>query len=251
VRETKSSEGAKLAARFCSDRRDWRAAIEFLILSKAADEAFELATRHEEMAVFTAALGKDGTAGQYQAVASYYEAKGEFSTAGDFWQEASEPLKALRTYLQCGEREIDKAVQVVGRTRTDQLTHTLIDFLMGETDGVPKVRADAGGRARGGGQMGWQGGRGARRTRRARTPAARARGPDGRADSQAAACAYAPLARCCVPSRSLPLAPRMARALHACPSLPPSRGARARRTRITSSGSTWRSATTRRPPRPP
>ena len=31
-----------------------------------------------------------------------------------------------------------QAIEVVGRARSDMLTHTLIDFLMGETDGVPK-----------------------------------------------------------------------------------------------------------------
>lgn len=30
------------------------------------------------------------------------------------------------------------ALQVVGRARSDTLTHQLIDFLMGETDGHPK-----------------------------------------------------------------------------------------------------------------
>eukprot|EP00965_Chrysotila_dentata_P057542 1908813-Pleurochrysis_carterae.AAC.1 len=46
--------------------------------------------------------------------------------------------KALRLFLQCGERAVNQAIEVVGRARNDMLTHTLIDFLMGETDGVPK-----------------------------------------------------------------------------------------------------------------
>jgi len=138
VRETKSSEAAKLAARFCQERKEWRLAIELLVLSMGADEAFELATRQGEMATFTAALGKGGTPRQYQAVAGYYEQKGEFDKAGDLWLEAKDYAKALRVYLQCGEREINKAIEVVGKARTEQLTHTLIDFLMGETDGLPK-----------------------------------------------------------------------------------------------------------------
>lgn len=113
--------------------------------------------------------------------------------------QAKDYARALRLYLQCGEKEIDKvrnsqadgessvgasaglrrgtrfagllprghhlpvlladthhrqpclvptafrhparhpqAILVVGKARTDALTHTLIDFLMGETDGVPK-----------------------------------------------------------------------------------------------------------------
>ena len=49
-----------------------------------------------------------------------------------------EHSKALRLFLQCGERAVDQAIEVVGRARSDMLTHQLIDFLMGETDGVPK-----------------------------------------------------------------------------------------------------------------
>lgn len=41
-------------------------------------------------------------------------------------------------FLQCGDREIDAAIEVVGKANNDSLTHTLIDFLVGEKDGVPK-----------------------------------------------------------------------------------------------------------------
>ena len=47
-------------------------------------------------------------------------------------------MKALNLYLDCGEREMDRAIEVVGKARSDMLTHTLIDFLMGERDGEPK-----------------------------------------------------------------------------------------------------------------
>lgn len=39
------------------------------------------------MNTFTAVLGKSGTPVQYQAVASYYEQKGDFGRSGDFWLE--------------------------------------------------------------------------------------------------------------------------------------------------------------------
>ena len=45
---------------------------------------------------------------------------------------------ALKLYLKVGEKEIDHAIEVVGRARNDSLTHILIDYLMGETDNVPK-----------------------------------------------------------------------------------------------------------------
>ncbi|CAN0571238.1 unnamed protein product, partial [Ectocarpus sp. 12 AP-2014] len=44
----------------------------------------------------------------------------------------------LKLFLQCGKQEVEAAIAVVGKARNDMLTHTLIDFLMGETDGVPK-----------------------------------------------------------------------------------------------------------------
>lgn len=46
--------------------------------------------------------------------------------------------KALRLFIQCGDREIDAAIDVVGRSQNESLTHQLIDFLVGEKDGVPK-----------------------------------------------------------------------------------------------------------------
>jgi len=40
--------------------------------------------------------------------------------------------------MQCGEDMLEEAVAVVGKARQDVLTTTLIDFLTGESDGVPK-----------------------------------------------------------------------------------------------------------------
>lgn len=36
-------------------------------------------------------------------------------------------------------QSIELAIETVGQANDDQLTHSLIDFLMGETDGMPKV----------------------------------------------------------------------------------------------------------------
>jgi len=45
---------------------------------------------------------------------------------------------SLKLYLKVGEKEIDRAIEVVGKARNDTLTHMLIDYLMGESDNVPK-----------------------------------------------------------------------------------------------------------------
>ena len=85
---------------------------------------------------FTAALGGSGTQEENRKVALYYEGKGDALRAGEFWFSCKDYSKALRLFLQCGERAVDQAIEVVGRARSDMLTHQLIDFLMGETDGV-------------------------------------------------------------------------------------------------------------------
>ena len=46
--------------------------------------------------------------------------------------------KALKLFIQCGDREIDAAIEVVGKSQDEALTRQLIDFLLGEKDGMPK-----------------------------------------------------------------------------------------------------------------
>ena len=44
--------------------------------------------------------------------------------------------------LQCetnDSRALDLAIEVVGKAEDDQLTHMLVEYLMGEQDGMPKV----------------------------------------------------------------------------------------------------------------
>ena len=52
-------------------------------------------------------------------------------------------LQALKHFLRCPDVEdsaaLTMAIETVGQANDDQLTRQLIDFLMGEIDGVPKV----------------------------------------------------------------------------------------------------------------
>ncbi len=73
------------------------------------------------------------------AIAAYYENKAEFQSAGHFFKLCGQYPKALKLFLQCGEKALEQAIDVVGKAKVDQLTRQLIDFLMGDTDGVPKV----------------------------------------------------------------------------------------------------------------
>ena len=52
VRQTRSSEGAQLIARYCKSVGDFRGAIEFLLLAKCRDESFKLAADYNEMKLY-------------------------------------------------------------------------------------------------------------------------------------------------------------------------------------------------------
>jgi len=43
--------------------------------------------------------------------------------------------RALKLFIQCGDRRIDDAIAVVGKSQSESLIHQLIDFLVGEKDG--------------------------------------------------------------------------------------------------------------------
>jgi WD repeat-containing protein 19 len=165
VRQTRSTEGATLIAKFCRAAGDMRGAIEFLLLAKKRDEAFELAATHNEMGLYAQALRAalagtphdaataEGSAASAAAaaaagaplpaeestrIAAYYEARGEPAAAAKAYADAGAFAKALKLYLACGDSKIERAIEVVGRARSEAVTHTLIDHLMGESDGVPK-----------------------------------------------------------------------------------------------------------------
>ena len=69
---------------------------------------------------------------------NFFEGRQQWGEAGKYFARAGQYHKALRLFMQCGEEHLDDAIEVVGRASNDALTHSLIDFLMGETDGVPK-----------------------------------------------------------------------------------------------------------------
>ena len=56
-------------------------------------------------------------------------------------------FQALKHFLRCPDVEdsaaLTMAIETVGQANDDQLTRQLIDFLMGEIDGVPKVMVNS------------------------------------------------------------------------------------------------------------
>ncbi|KAG5180605.1 hypothetical protein JKP88DRAFT_246715 [Tribonema minus] len=71
-------------------------------------------------------------------LARYYEAQGDLVAEGRHYAPCGQHHCGLKLLLQCGEAEVAAAIDVVGHARNNMLTHTLSEYLMGETDGAPK-----------------------------------------------------------------------------------------------------------------
>ncbi|XP_041953534.1 WD repeat-containing protein 19 isoform X1 [Alosa pseudoharengus] len=142
VRETQSIDGAKMVARFFLSLNDYGSAIQFLVLSHCSDEAFQLAQQHDQMEVYADIIGPDATAEDYQSIALHFEGEKQHLLAGKFFQKCGQFSRALKHFLKCPNTEdslaIEKAIETVGEAKDDALTNQLIDYLMGESDGMPK-----------------------------------------------------------------------------------------------------------------
>lgn len=170
VRHTRSADGAGAIANFCRNAGDFRGAIEFLLLAKRREDAFTLACDHNEMGLYVQALrtaiaatdkaagagpsasegaaSSSSTAASQQAplpteeclrIAQWYEGKGQYSSAAEMYAECGQYSKAMSLYIKCNsESELPRAIEVAAKAKIEAVTHTLIDYLIGESDGNPK-----------------------------------------------------------------------------------------------------------------
>lgn len=144
VKQTGSAEGAKLVARFFINLPgggDPSSAIQFLVMSGAMEDAFQLAQKHSQMEVYASVIGSKGSIAQFRSIATYYENNGNMLEAGRFFFLAEQYPRSLGLLLKSSDPEnqhIDLAIEVVGKAQKQDLTEQLIDYVMGETDGNPK-----------------------------------------------------------------------------------------------------------------
>lgn len=47
-------------------------------------------------------------------------------------------IKSLNLYKKAGEDYLDACVEMIGRAKNDSLTLSLLAYIMGEDDGIPK-----------------------------------------------------------------------------------------------------------------
>eukprot|EP00743_Colponemidia_sp_Colp-15_P004281 GILK01004618.1.p1 GENE.GILK01004618.1~~GILK01004618.1.p1 ORF type:complete len:1398 (-),score=319.35 GILK01004618.1:169-4362(-) len=138
ARQYPSGEAAEMVAQFCQTRRDFKGAIEFVLMAKRFNEAFDLAQAHDEMEYLSELIGSTASPEDLTRMAQYFESQKKYPKAGDCYQAAGNFQKALKLYLLCGETQLDKAIELVGKARNDALSYMLVDYLMGESDGQPK-----------------------------------------------------------------------------------------------------------------
>uniref|UniRef100_A0A3Q3EJ64 WD repeat domain 19 n=1 Tax=Labrus bergylta TaxID=56723 RepID=A0A3Q3EJ64_9LABR len=142
VKETQSIDGAKMVARFFLRLNDYGSAINFLVLSQCNDEAFQLAQQHGQMEVYADIIGPEATQEDYQSIALYFEGEKKHLQAGKFFQKCGQYSRALKHFLKCPSIEdnlaVEMAIETVGQAKDLSLTNQLIDYLMGESDGMPK-----------------------------------------------------------------------------------------------------------------
>jgi WD repeat-containing protein 19 len=137
VRKSKSTEGATLIAQYCISTKNYKRAVEFLVLADKLKEAFHIAQTHDEMDTYAICV-VNPTKEQMRAIAAHYEGKGQFEKAGNYYAMCEEIERAVSLLLQSGSEEaINKAIDIVGQSDNDQLIHQMVDFLMGN-DGIAK-----------------------------------------------------------------------------------------------------------------
>ena len=89
VRETQSIEGAKMVASFFQKFGDYASAIQFLVMSKCTEEAFNLARMHGQLELYAESLGQEANPEEYESVAMQFENDNNFYLAGKYYMYAS------------------------------------------------------------------------------------------------------------------------------------------------------------------
>lgn len=149
VQETKSIEGAKLVARFFQRLNDFPSAIRFLVLSRCHDEAFELARRHGKLQLYGEVLVNSMSADDlrpqdFRSLALYFENERNSLLAGKYYFHSKDYDKAMKHLLKAAKANSDEneaitiAIDVIASSNDEVLANNLIEFLLGESDGVPK-----------------------------------------------------------------------------------------------------------------
>jgi len=128
---------AKMVANHLNKKGPTEESIEFLVLAGLKDEAFTIAISTGNIEAYVAML-KDIPSEEALKIAQFLEGKNRTAEAAKYYEIAGNPLKALKLFIQAGSDNIPYAIELVARVKQENLTQLLLDYLIGETDDVPK-----------------------------------------------------------------------------------------------------------------
>jgi WD repeat-containing protein 19 len=75
---------------------------------------------------------------EHLKIAQFFEGKGNWGKAAKHYEKSENYSKALKLYINEGETKIPDMIEMVSKIKIESLTHELVDYLMGETDNIPK-----------------------------------------------------------------------------------------------------------------
>ncbi|TPX41030.1 hypothetical protein SeMB42_g05773 [Synchytrium endobioticum] len=142
VRKTKSKDAAHILSNHYRAIGDYRSVIDFCLLADMKNEAFEIAQQNDVMDHYAELVQNQATPELLSTIAAFFESKRSYYSAGRYLMRAGQYARALHCFLQApptpAYEAVDAAIECVGLAKNDALTHQLVDYLMGERDGIPK-----------------------------------------------------------------------------------------------------------------
>ncbi|KAL3149725.1 hypothetical protein ABBQ38_013551 [Trebouxia sp. C0009 RCD-2024] len=136
VRKAGSRDAAQRLAQYCLAARDYQAAVEFLLMAKQPQQAFDVAQTHGQMDAYVRFVGSNASKEDAVRIAMYYEARGNFDAAAQLYYQSGQPNKALLLYMQAGGDSLRKAVDLVAKEHDSALTQQLTQHLEGQQPGA-------------------------------------------------------------------------------------------------------------------
>ncbi|XP_049544255.1 WD repeat-containing protein 19 [Anopheles darlingi] len=144
--ETRSIDGSKLLAKYFEQHGDYESAIQFLTLCGCIAEAFTIAQKQNKIRYYGEVLEQSSCAkaADFLLLAGYFEGEKYTLLAGKHYFLAKEYSKALKLLLKAasvGSEEnaaLSLAIDCVASAGDEKLSNQLIEYLLGESDGVPK-----------------------------------------------------------------------------------------------------------------
>lgn len=146
VLSTRSVEGSKMLAKFFQNIGDYDSAIQFLVLCGCITDAFQIAQKYNKMRHYGEVLEQydNAKSGDFHTLAKYFESEKYTILTGKYYFLAREYSKALKHLLKASSfnneenTALSLAIDCVATSNDDKLANQLIEFLLGESDGMPK-----------------------------------------------------------------------------------------------------------------